>query len=390
MAGGEWLLALAASVAALGFSACVGLACSACARRPPTALAAALVISAGWGLVWPLAMHAPGVGGGLPAGPVAAPFVATLMAVNPLTPGASAAFRHAMAGMLVASGVALLVAWWALRREHFAGDGLDTPQSGRRRAGGREGFAGMVPGRGDAGRWSGTVVLGLTLLLGLVAWHAFAAGPVHLGLSLAVLAVAHVGLKLIVVAEAARLAAEDRTGGALEIFCTIPAGEVWLRQSWHDRLRRLSLGPLAGLLAVDAVLLGRGLFISGGGFAPVPWAEITVALMVLLPADVWTLSLVGLHEGVRTGSPTRAFFRALWRVLGLPLPLFIGNAAVVVALAGVLDLAVPAAVVACWVIWGLVVNVGLAARAWLALTDGLRQGAEPVTRWHLAPAPTAA
>ncbi len=128
----------------------------------------------------------------------------------------------------------------------------------------------------------------------------------------------HAILKVWVTAEASRRFADDRNSGALELLLCTPLPEQNIWQGWLAHLRRRFLAPVAVLLVIDFMLMDGGVdnngWYGGGG----AWGTAFIAGMGLFVCDTYTLSWVGLWQGLTARNSTRACLNCILCILVLP------------------------------------------------------------------------
>lgn len=179
-------------------------------------------------------------------------------------------------------------------------------------------------GRFGGAGWPAAFALAGALLMGWV-WdgsrRAQSHTPATWWLGPGVTYAMHGALKLWLLWTATRLAREDRNSGALELLLVTPLHETDIWRGWLAVLKRAFL-PAALLLAVADLLfwhqLGLRYWQEHALAEPVlPTMTVVVALAVFL-ADLYTLTWVGLWQGLAAQSAPQAFVRTAAIVLVLP------------------------------------------------------------------------
>ncbi len=169
--------------------------------------------------------------------------------------------------------------------------------------------------RGSLGIW-----LFLTASFGFWLGGYYAMNKRWLGAGTIVLVVycLHATLKIWVAWEASRRFAEDRNSGALELLLCTPLREEHIWQGWLNHLRKRFLAPAIALLMIDFMLMDGGMSATGwwdgGGVLGVAF----IASMGMFIADTYTLSWVGLWQGLTARTSTLACLNCVLYVLILP------------------------------------------------------------------------
>jgi ABC-type transport system involved in cytochrome c biogenesis permease component len=122
---------------------------------------------------------------------------------------------------------------------------------------------------------------------------------------------AHTLLKIWVATEASRRFSADRQSGALELLLStpLPVGSIVRGQTMA--LERQFALPICAVLLADFIFL---LNMRNDG----TWVLFWIAMMVVLVADVVTLSWVGMWRGLNSRRPNRAAALAVLQVMVLP------------------------------------------------------------------------
>jgi ABC-type transport system involved in cytochrome c biogenesis permease component len=132
----------------------------------------------------------------------------------------------------------------------------------------------------------------------------------------------HTVLKLWVASEACRPLAEDRRSGALELVLSTPLPVDAILEGQVLAFKRQFGWPAAAVLAVDLIMLVAGMrdrFIESAN----DWLVVSVGLMILFLADLYTLVWVGMWLGLRSRRANRAVSGTVARVLVLPWAVFV-------------------------------------------------------------------
>lgn len=130
---------------------------------------------------------------------------------------------------------------------------------------------------------------------------------------------AHLTIKFWIASLAVRQIAEDRRTGALELVLSTGLTHQEIVRGHLRALKRLFAGPVAAVLAMDAVFA----FACGYQGMPHPsdnWVLFWLFLgsMGTLVADAWALGWLGLWFGLTMNRSNRASGAAIWRVVFLP------------------------------------------------------------------------
>ena len=145
----------------------------------------------------------------------------------------------------------------------------------------------------------------------------------------------HYILKFFIPFQSARLIIDEKEGGLLELLLTTPMNAGVVLASKKAALRRHFLLPLIYTVAVHAIYIWGGILhdpLTAG-----PW--IAFGSMVVLYMDYFTLSWLGLWQGLVAKTSQRAFLRTLLTGLALPwAPFFLLTALLVFVNGGAFDL----------------------------------------------------
>ena len=166
----------------------------------------------------------------------------------------------------------------------------------------------------------------------------------------------HYTLKLFIAYQATRIIAHEKEGGLLELLLTTPMNAGIVLASKKAALRRHFLAPLIYTLLIHVVFIWGA--IRHDPLAAAPW--IAFGSMSILFMDYFTLSWLGLWEGLISKNPNRAFLRTVLAGLALPWAPFFFLTAILFFLLGGLDL--PPSLFLVW---------GFASAAVCGLTVGL-------------------
>lgn len=126
-------------------------------------------------------------------------------------------------------------------------------------------------------------------------------------------------LKWVAAFQAGRFISQEKETGFLEALLTTPINPGVIVQSKKRALRRYFLFPLIYALVMHLWLIANNT-LEGPG-APVLW--ITVASAIILVVDIFSLTSIGLWEGLVARNSYRAFFRTIMFGVAQPfLPFF--------------------------------------------------------------------
>ena len=169
------------------------------------------------------------------------------------------------------------------------------------------------------------VWLALAVAAGLWTWGALEQGKswiFEVGVYIATALFLNTLLKLWIASEAGRRLGEDRKIGALELLLSTPLGVPDILRGQFLALRRQFLSPLILVLGVECIFLVAALRYGGMEADAVPeFVCLWLAGIIMLVADVLTLSVVGMWVGLTARNPNRATGITVARVLILPLVL---------------------------------------------------------------------
>lgn len=339
----------------LFFAACLGMLISACCRQERRVLSlaffgmllwAGLVPFAGWGLsVW------------RQTGPIPSLFLiwspagAFLHALQPGNSGGgftftfaeSLAWTHGLAwAFLVAASVILP---HAVREEAVA----QAPALGPRRCGphlrsGRSETlsradeaelnplirAGDRPGQRGLGMWPVVVVFVVSWVAG---WAVIRSAWLVLPIFIGTVLLLHLCLCYFVTLQACRGPGDDQRSGVLEILLTTPLGDDAYLTGRMLSLKRQCLWPVLLVLTVDLGLTTAGCLDPGTkSWAWLWWVVAFVVLATRLLVDLYTLSWVGVWQGLKSGDTGRAMRKTFYQVFLVRWLVFLGFMGLVSAL----------------------------------------------------------
>jgi ABC-type transport system involved in multi-copper enzyme maturation permease subunit len=182
----------------------------------------------------------------------------------------------------------------------------------------------------------------------------------------------HAILKIWVAWEASRRFAEDRNSGALELLLCTPLQEENIWQGWLTHLRKRFFAPAVALLVIDFMLMDGGLSSSGWWGGGGAWGVAFLASMGMFVADTYTLSWVGLWQGLTARTSTLACLNCVLYVLVLPAAGSLGAMGVfgltsIGAASGSLGITV-----AFWFTAGFIVDFALCGQAMTRLSRDFR------------------
>lgn len=151
------------------------------------------------------------------------------------------------------------------------------------------------------------------------AWGAFKwrRDWMHEGTYVATALILHLALKFWVTSEACQKLGPDHRSGALELLLSTPLAVAEMLRGQMLALRRQFLWPALAVAGLDFVFMlagSRYLDSSDNDF----WAWACWAWIIMLGADLYTLSWLGMWIGLVTKHPNRATGAAVARVLVLP------------------------------------------------------------------------
>jgi hypothetical protein len=135
--------------------------------------------------------------------------------------------------------------------------------------------------------------------------------------SAAVILLLHTELKMQAASQAGRMLAGMRRNGELEMLLTTPYDEDDILRGCFHQLKRGLFWPTLFALGVDMTLLILGCCNDwfGGGLA---WVVIVVVEILWMLANLYSLSWVGLFQGLKLANPSKAAGRAIMCVVQLP------------------------------------------------------------------------
>jgi ABC-type Na+ efflux pump permease subunit len=181
----------------------------------------------------------------------------------------------------------------------------------------------------------------------------------------------HLTLKLWLAIEASRRLASDKRSGVLELLLVTPLEVSEILKGLIAGMRRQFLLPIIFVAGIDILLLLFGMSQSAGS-DPLPL--VFIVGMGLFLADAYTLSWVGLWEGLSAKGDGQAFARTILQVLVFPSLLFVG-------VGGVLFMSAPGSpgpLVACWFAVGYLTDLVLCVMANAKLSERFRAAATGV------------
>ena len=181
----------------------------------------------------------------------------------------------------------------------------------------------------------------------------------------------HLVLKLWLSMEASRRLASDKSSGVLELLLVTPLAVPDILRGLLAGMRRQFLLPFIVVTGIDILLLQFGLSQSAKS-STLPL--LFLAGMGLFAADAFTLTWVGLWEGLSARDPSRAFFRTILQVLVFPSLLFVGLGGFVF----VSGSGSPEPLIACWFAVGYLTDLVLCLTTTTRLTERFRVAATGV------------
>jgi hypothetical protein len=169
----------------------------------------------------------------------------------------------------------------------------------------------------------------------------------------------HGVLKFLMASEACSHLSEQRRSGALEylLCCTPLSVPEILRGQWLA-LRRLFLGPMIAVLALDVVLMAVSLTRAAGNDAreETYFIACVIAAMLMLVADAVAIGWVGMWQAMVEKKPRTAAGQTISRILILPWMIF-GLMWSVLGVMGVLDNSDSGGLaLSSWFIFGIVID----------------------------------
>ena len=179
--------------------------------------------------------------------------------------------------------------------------------------------------------------LSITALLAVICAVALAAalfGPrwMYVWVMPGTILLLHSVLKYQAASQAGRMLAGKRRSGELEILLTTPYDEDDILRGCFYQLIRSLYWPTLFALGVDLTLVILGCWKPWFG-AGLMWAFLVAVEVVWLLVNLFSLSWVGLFQGIRLGNPARAAGRAIFNVVLLPWALGICAAGLAAVLA---------------------------------------------------------
>lgn len=181
----------------------------------------------------------------------------------------------------------------------------------------------------------------------------------------------HLALKVVVAWDASRRFAEDRDSGALELLLCTPVAEHDIWHGWLIGLKRTYVGPLFTLGAIEFGLLVGGLTVDGWWFGQGIWGAAFAAGLLLFLADLYTLSWMGLWQGLVSRNSTRACLRTMGWILLAPGALFLGGLGLVGLAGGRMGMQLEPFLLG-WFGLGLMVDLAGCGYAMLKLNEEFR------------------
>jgi hypothetical protein len=160
----------------------------------------------------------------------------------------------------------------------------------------------------------------LILLAGIWCWGwwSFRREWLNPGVYVGTAVLVNFGLKCWFASEAARVLAESRRIGSLELLLSTPLTvEEILRGQWLA-LRRQFLGPVVAVLFIECVFMLALVRDAVPDEDRLLWFSLWTAGMAMLIADLVALYWVGMWQGLTARNPLRAAGGSLLRVLVLP------------------------------------------------------------------------
>jgi hypothetical protein len=124
--------------------------------------------------------------------------------------------------------------------------------------------------------------------------------------------------------EASRRFGADRDNGALELLLCTPMPERSIWGGWGTHLKRQFLLPVILLVIADAVVLDAGIGKGSWWGGDSLWGITFLAGMGLFISDMYTLSWVGLWNGLTARNATRACLKTIVQILILPAAVCLG------------------------------------------------------------------
>jgi len=182
----------------------------------------------------------------------------------------------------------------------------------------------------------------------------------------------HLVLKLWLAMEASRRLATEKRDGVLELLLVTPLEVSDILKGLVIGMKRQFLLPFIVVAGIDVLLLLFGLSHSAKS-AALPL--FFLAGMGLFAADAFSLTWVGLWEGLSARGGSQAFLRTILQVLVLPSLLFVGIGGVIsVSGSGSLE-----PLIACWFAVGYLTDLVLCLVTTARLTERFRSAATGVS-----------
>ena len=130
--------------------------------------------------------------------------------------------------------------------------------------------------------------------------------------------VLHTFLRLWLASEACQRFGQDRQSGALELILATPLSVADILRGQMLALRRQFLWPVVAVLVVDF------LFLLANAGKEHWWVWLCLAAMVMLVADMYAISWLGMWLGLRARHASRASGAVIARILLLPWAIILG------------------------------------------------------------------
>ncbi|MEW6158196.1 MAG: ABC transporter permease subunit [Verrucomicrobiota bacterium] len=224
--------------------------------------------------------------------------------------------------------------------------------------------------------WSFYVVLAVSA----IAIFAFTPAEAWIPLFAACCIGIHYALKFELAVQAARVFAEDRRTGVLELLLTTPLGEDQLIRGRMLALKRQFFGPTLLVVVIDFLLLFSAWF-------NLEWMERLGTLVCLLffllvqLGEMYSIAWIGLWFGLSCRTAFQAVRRTLFYALVLPIPVVLGFTAMFAMVTGGRGMrsgAIVGIAFVGWLVALIIVNSGACARAISQLRDELRTTASQI------------
>lgn len=158
----------------------------------------------------------------------------------------------------------------------------------------------------------------------------------------------HCALKIWVAWESSRRFADDRNCGALELLLCTPMNEQDVWRGWLLHMKKRFLMPMVVLLFVDLAMIHSG--VGGGKWwgGSTTWGVALIAGMGLFVLDVYTLTWVGIWQGLTARTSTIACINTIVHILVIPATVSLGMMGMLGLLAGATGTAPFGLMVALW------------------------------------------